>query len=58
MDAYFAVLLKHEDDQDPVYVKSSTGYVMTLGGCTLYWLSKLQTDIALSTLKAEHIDLS
>ena len=57
-DAYFEGLFKHEDDQDPVCVKSSTGYVMNLGGCTLHWLSTLQTWIDLSNLESECIALS
>ena len=43
VDAYFAGLWKHEDNQDHVCVKSSTGYFMTLVGCLLNWVSKLQT---------------
>ena len=58
VDADFAGLWKHESDQDPVCVKSRTGYVITLGGCPVIWVSKLQTEIALSTLEAEYIALS
>ncbi len=58
VDADFAGLWKHEDDQDPVCVKSRTGYVFTLAGCPVSWSSKLQTEIALSTLEAEYIALS
>ena len=32
---------KHEDYQDPVCVKSRTGYVVALVGFPLYWVSKL-----------------
>ena len=39
-------------------VKSRTGYIMTLGGCPFHWVSKLQTEISLSTLESEYIDLS
>lgn len=49
---------RHEDDQDPVCVKSRTGYVFTLAGCPISWSSKLQTEIALSTLEAEYIALA
>ena len=55
MDADFAGLLKHEDDQYPVCVNSSTGYVMNLGGCPLYLVSKLHKGIALQTLEDEYI---
>jgi hypothetical protein len=58
VDADFAGLWNHEDDQDPVCVKSRTGYVLTLGGCPISWSSKLQTEIALSTTEAEFIALS
>jgi hypothetical protein len=58
VDADFAGLWNHEDNQDPVCVKSRTGFVITLGNCPLMWVSKLQTEIALSTLEAEYIALS
>lgn len=58
VDADFAGLWKQEDDQDPVCVRSRTGYVMTLAGCPVHWVSKLQTEVALSTLEAEYIALS
>jgi hypothetical protein len=58
VDADFAGLWNYEPDQDPVCVKSRTGYVITLGGCPVIWVSKLQTEIALSTLEAEYIALS
>ena len=56
--ADFAGLWKHEDDQDPEYVKSRTGFVFTLAGCSVSWSSKLQTKVATSTLAAEYIALS
>jgi hypothetical protein len=58
VDANFSGLWNYESDQDPVWVKSCTGYVMTLGGCPIQWNSKLQTEIALSTMEAEYIALS
>jgi hypothetical protein len=58
VDADFAGLWNAESDQDPVCVKSRTGYVITLAGCPVTWVSKLQTEIALSTLEAEYIALS
>ncbi len=58
VDADFAGLWHYEDDQDPVCVKSRTGYVITLGNCPVIWVSKLQSEIALSTLEAEYIALS
>jgi hypothetical protein len=35
VDADFAGLWNYKSDQDPVCVKSHTGYVMTLGGCPI-----------------------
>lgn len=58
VDADFAGLYGVEDSQDPVCVKSRTGYCLTLGGCPLIWVSKLQTEVALSTTEAEYIALS
>jgi hypothetical protein len=58
VDADFAGLWGYEDDQDPVCVRSRTGYVMTMGGCPIHWTSKLQTEIALSTNEAEFIALA
>jgi hypothetical protein len=58
VDADFAGLYGVEDDQDPMCVKSRTGYCLTLANCPLIWVSKLQTEIALSTTEAEYIALS
>ena len=57
-DADFAGLYNVENKQDPVCVKSRTGYCLTLGNCPVIWVSKLQTEIALSTTEAEYIALS
>ena len=58
VDADFAGLWGVENDQEPVSVKSRTGFVITFMGCPLLWTSKLQTMIALSTMEAEYIALS
>ena len=58
VDADFAGLWKFEPDNDPVCVKSRTGYVVFLGSCPIITCSKLQTEIALSTLESEYIALS
>ncbi len=58
VDADYAGLWKQEDDQDPICVKSRTGYVMMLNKNPVHWVSKLQTEIALSTTEAEYIALS
>ncbi len=58
VDADFAGLWKAEDDQDPLCVKSRTGFLITFMGSPLHWVSKLQSQIALSTMEAEYIALS
>jgi Reverse transcriptase (RNA-dependent DNA polymerase) len=58
VDADFAGLYNVEDVQDPVCVKSRTGFCLTLGSCPLIWVSKLQTEVAMSTTEAEYIALS
>jgi hypothetical protein len=58
-DADFAGLWNSQaDEQDPVRVKSRSGHVILLGNCPLLWSSKLQTEIACSTMEAEFIALS
>ena len=46
------------DPGDAGNVYSRTGYVIRYAGCPIYWQRKLQTEIALSTAKAEYISLS
>ena len=58
VDADFAGLYGVDDSQEKVSVKSRTGYVLLLADCPLLWVSKLQTEIALSTMEAEYIALS
>jgi len=58
VDADFAGLWGSENNQDPICVKSRTGYVIEFAGCPVQWVSKLQTEIALSTMEAEYIALS
>jgi hypothetical protein len=45
-------------DVDPLTAKSRTGYVITYAACPIVWASKLQTEVALSTTKAEYNALS
>ena len=58
VDADFAGLWSYEDPLDPSYVRSRTGYVITLGSVPIIWKSKLQEQIALSTMEAEYIAAS
>ena len=58
VDADFAGLYNFEDNQDPHCVKSRTGYVIFVGGCPIIWSSKLQKEIAVSTMESEYIACS
>jgi hypothetical protein len=58
VDTYFSGLFSVEDGQAPVSVKSRTGYVIMYSGVPVLWVSKMQTQIELSTMKAEYIALS
>jgi Reverse transcriptase (RNA-dependent DNA polymerase) len=58
VDAAFAGLWGYEDKHDPSCVKSRSGFVVMVGGCPILWGSKLQTEIALSTMESEYIALS
>ena len=57
-DADFAGLWGHENPQDPICDRSRTGFVVTFANCPLLWVTKLQTEIALSTLHYEYVALS
>ena len=58
VDADFAGGWSSGDTQNPEMVLSRTGFVISYAGCPIYWASKLQTEIALSTTEAEYIALS
>ena len=58
VDSDFAGLFSSEDKTLPISVKSRTGYVIFFRDAPLMWVSKLQTQIALSTMEAEYIALS
>ena len=58
VDADFAGLWSVEDPNDSICVKSRSGHLIMFMGCPLLWKSKLQTQIALSTMEAEYIALS
>jgi hypothetical protein len=57
-DADFAGLYGYEDSQDPHCARSRTGYVILAFNCPVLWKSRLQTEIALSTMEAEYVSLS
>jgi hypothetical protein len=58
VDASFAPGWKPEVSNDPANVLSRTGFVIMYAGCPVYWCSKMQTEIALSTAESEYIALS
>ena len=58
VDADFGGLWNAEDEQDSLCVKSRSGFVIMFMDCPLLWVSKLQSQIALSTMEAEYIALS
>ena len=57
-DADFSGLWGHEDPQDPICARSRNLFAVTFACCLILWVSKLQTDIALSTLHSEYVALS
>jgi hypothetical protein len=58
VDADFAGGWTTGETSNPAACLSRTGYVISYAGCPIYWRSKLQTEIALSTTEAEYIALS
>ena len=58
MDADFAGGWTKDYGDEVSSVFSRTGYVIKYGNCPIVWLSKLQTEVALSTTEAEYIALS
>jgi hypothetical protein len=58
VDADFAGGWSSGDHTNPECVLSRTGFVIMYAGCPVTWMSKLQTEIALSTTEAEYIALS
>jgi hypothetical protein len=55
VDADFAGAFASEDPTNPESVKSRTGYIILYRGSPLLWVSKLQTQIAPSTMEAEYV---
>jgi hypothetical protein len=57
-DAEFARLYGHEKVTNLACTKSCTGFLLTVSDCLMVWVSKLQTETALSTMEAEIIALA
>jgi len=58
VDADFAGLWHQQHSAMRECVLSCTGYIITYCNCPIHWVSKLQTEIALSTTESEYIALS
>jgi len=58
VDSDFAGLWSTATSHTRESALSCTVYVITYGGCPAHWASKLQSEIALSTIEAEYIALS
>jgi len=58
VDASFAGEWNKLNASEATSVLSRTGFVIKYMGCPLFWLSKLQSEISLSTTEAEYIALS
>lgn len=58
VDASFAGDWLKDRADDPLSVVSRTGYVIFYMGCPVVWVSKMQSEISLSTTESEYIALS
>lgn len=58
VDTAFACGWGTELGTNPDAVKSRTGYIIEVMGCSVVWCSKLQTSIATSTMESEYTALS
>jgi hypothetical protein len=58
VDTDFAGLWGHKDNQNPTSVKSRTGFIIFVANCPVFWQSKLQSDVATSTMEAEYNTMS
>jgi hypothetical protein len=58
VDADFAGGWDQTDPHDTSNLMSRLGFVIKYADCPIYWSSKLQTEIALSTAEVEYIALS
>jgi hypothetical protein len=58
VESDFAGLFAVEDGLKPIFAKSRTGYVINYCDVLFFWVSKMQNQIAFSTMEEEYIDLS
>ena len=57
-DADFAGLYGHKKVTNLACAKSRMGFLLTVSDCPMVWVSKLQTETALSTIEAKIIALA
>jgi hypothetical protein len=58
VDADFAGMWHHEYSELRDCALSHSGNIVTYCGCPIHWVSKLQSEVALSTTESEYIALS
>ena len=58
VDSDFSGLFSYKEPHYPVCARSQSGYVFTFSKCPTLWVSKIQTEIALSTIHAEYVAIS
>eukprot|EP00957_Ditylum_brightwellii_P116869 8914943-Ditylum_brightwellii.AAC.1 len=54
----FAGLCGTKDPNDPTSAHNRTGFIIYVAACPVIWSSKLQSEIAMSTMHAEYVVLS
>ena len=55
---HFSGLWGHEYPQDPIFDRSRTGFVVNFTNFPLFLVSRLQIEIAISTIHSEYVTLS
>ena len=58
VDANFAGTWNLEESDLLILSLSQSGHVIKVANCSIYWVSKMQTKVALSATEAEYITLS
>jgi hypothetical protein len=58
VDTDFSGLWPHEDKEDPICIKTRSGYLICRSDCPVVWYSKLQHKITASIMEADYNALS
>jgi hypothetical protein len=58
VDCDFAGNWVKEDALNDPSMAKSIGYIISYGGCPVIWVSKLQTEVVLSSTESEYVSLS